>query len=224
MLHPSRANVEDGYREKGLRRRLVETVKGKGIANLSVLNAIGTVPRHAFFEKAFIEHAYQDKAFPIGAGQTISQPYTVAMQTELINPRPGMKVLEIGTGSGYQCAILCQLGIKVYTIEYQKMLYERTKVLLERMGYKPEVIMAGDGSGGMPNRAPFDGILVTAGAPTIPDVLVKQLAIGGALVIPVGDTGTQTMVRITRISDTETKREEFGTFRFVPLLGKQGWK
>lgn len=203
---------------------MVETIKGKGIANESVLDAIGTVPRHAFFEKAFIEHAYQDKAFPIGAGQTISQPYTVARQTELINPRPGMKVLEIGTGSGYQCAILCQLGIRVFTIEYQRLLYDRTRVLLERMGYRPEVILCGDGSGGMPAHSPFDGILVTAGAPTVPEVLIKQLSIGGALVIPVGDNDTQTMVRITRTSATESHREEFGAFRFVPLRGRQGWK
>lgn len=202
----------------------METLKGKGVTNPEVLNAIGTVPRHAFFEKAFIEHAYQDKAFPIGAGQTISQPYTVARQTELIHPRKGMKVLEIGTGSGYQCAILCQLGLKVYTIEYQRLLYDRTCVLLDRMGYRPEVILCGDGSGGMPSRAPFDGIIVTAGAPGVPEVLVKQLSIGGALVIPVGDNETQTMVRITRTSATETVREEFGAFRFVPLRGSQGWK
>ena len=203
---------------------MVETIRTKGITHPEVLKAIGSVPRHAFFEKAFIEHAYQDKAFPIGAGQTISQPYTVARQTELIRPRPGMKVLEIGTGSGYQCAILCELGIRVFTIEYQKLLYDRTRLLLDRLGYRPEVFLCGDGSAGMPRHAPFDGILVTAGAPTVPDELVKQLSIGGALVIPVGDNDTQTMVRITRTSATEVQREDFGAFRFVPLRGKQGWK
>jgi protein-L-isoaspartate(D-aspartate) O-methyltransferase len=224
MLNPLRTNLIEGYRERGLRRRLVEELKAKGIANASVLAAIGTVKRHAFFEEAFITHAYQDKAFPIGAGQTISQPYTVARQTELIEPRAGMRVLEIGTGSGYQCAVLCELGIAVYTVEYQGELARRAKVLLERMGYKPVVALHGDGSGGMLQHAPFDAILVTAGAPAVPSVLTAQLAPGGRLVIPVGDLATQTMVRITKLADGTLKEERLGGFRFVPLKGKEGWK
>ncbi|MCB0496432.1 MAG: protein-L-isoaspartate(D-aspartate) O-methyltransferase [Cyclobacteriaceae bacterium] len=214
--------MEDSYKARGLRKKLVRIIIEKGIKNQKVLDAIGKVPRHFFFDNAFIEHAYQDKAFPIGEGQTISQPYTVAFQTELLDPKPGDKVLEIGTGSGYQAIILLELGVKLFSMEYNKVLYDRTKKKLPEMGYRP-IMKHGDGSLGWPLHAPFNGILVTAGAPVVPDALKEQLAIGGRLIIPVGDTAKQKMLRITRISDKEYQTEEFDYFAFVPLLGKQGW-
>ncbi len=213
---------EDNYKHKGMRRALVKLIESKGIQDPQVLRAIGTVPRHVFFEKAFLEHAYQDKAFPIGEGQTISQPYTVARQTELLEIKPGDKVLEIGTGSGYQACVLLEMGAKVYTIEYIEKLYRRTSQLLPRMGYQPSFHL-GDGSMGLPAYAPYHKIIVTAGAPSLPDTLIKQLAIGGMLVIPIGDNNTQSMVRITKISETELEKEDFGYFSFVPLVGKKGW-
>ena len=202
---------------------MVATIREKGIKSESVLAAVAKVPRHFFFDNAFLEHAYQDKAFPIGEGQTISQPYTVAFQTELLEVKQDKKILEIGTGSGYQACILLELGARVYTIEYNKKLYERTKVFLPKMGYKP-VFKQGDGSLGWPIHAPYDGIIVTAGAPVIPETLKEQLAIGGILVIPVGNSERQLMYKIIRISETEFKTEEFDYFAFVPLLGKEGWK
>lgn len=224
MLDPHRAqNLEDGFRERGLRRLLVNELKVKGIVNAEVLAAIGSIPRHAFFERAFIQHAYQDKAFPIGRGQTISQPYTVARQTELLEAKAGDRILEIGTGSGYQCAVLCHLGYQVHSIEYQQELHLRARHLLASLGYKPATLLHGDGSQGLAGKAPYAGIIVTAGAPGVPEILVKQLQPGGKLVIPVGDTATQTMLRITRLADGSTKQEEFGAFRFVPLRGSQGW-
>jgi protein-L-isoaspartate(D-aspartate) O-methyltransferase len=215
--------MEDSYKHRGLRNRLIATVRNKGIKDEAVLAAMGKVPRHFFFDNAFLEHAYQDKAFPIGEGQTISQPYTVAFQTDLLGLKPGKKVLEIGTGSGYQACILLELGAKVYTIEYNKKLYERTKSFLPKMGYKP-IFKHGDGSLGWSIHAPYDGILVTAGAPVIPDTLKEQLSIGGILVIPVGDNERQLMYKITRLGETEYKTEEFDYFAFVPLLGKEGWR
>lgn len=215
--------MEDSYRHKGLRRSLVKTLKGKGIQSPAVLDAIGKVPRHFFFEKAFIDHAYQDKAFPIGEGQTISQPYTVAFQTELLELKPGDTVLEIGTGSGYQACILLEMGAKVFTIEYNKVLFERTKEFLPKMGYRPRFFY-GDGSKGLPAFAPFDKIIVTAGAPVVPKALIEQLKEGGKLVIPVGDDRIQRMVRITKKEDNKLIKEEFDNFSFVPLLGKHGWK
>jgi protein-L-isoaspartate(D-aspartate) O-methyltransferase len=214
--------MEDSYKHRGLRNRLIATVKRKGIKSEAVLAAMSKVPRHFFFDNAFLEHAYQDKAFPIGEGQTISQPYTVAFQSELLEAAQGKKILEIGTGSGYQACILVELGAKVFTIEYNKKLYERTKTFLPKMGYKP-VFKHGDGSLGWPIHAPYDGIIVTAGAPIIPDTLKEQLAIGGILVIPVGNNERQLMYKITRISETEFKTEEYDYFAFVPLLGKEGW-
>lgn len=215
--------MEDSYRHKGLRRSLVKTLKGKGIQNPAVLDAIGKVPRHFFFEKAFIDHAYQDKAFPIGEGQTISQPYTVAFQTELLELEPGDTVLEIGTGSGYQACILLEMGAKVFTIEYNKVLFDRTKDFLPKMGYRPRFFW-GDGSKGLPAFAPYDKIIVTAGAPVVPKALIEQLKENGKLVIPVGDDRVQRMVRITKKQDHKLIKEEFDNFSFVPLLGKHGWK
>jgi protein-L-isoaspartate(D-aspartate) O-methyltransferase len=208
--------MTDTYRHQGMRRRLVEEVKQKGIILQGVLDAIGTIPRHLFLDSSFVEFAYQDKPFPIGSGQTISQPYTVAFMTELLELRPGHKVLEIGTGSGYQACVLLEMKAKVYTIERQRQLYERTKAFLPSIGYKPRFFY-GDGYKGLPAFMPFDGIIVTAGAPEIPDALLTQLAIGGRLVIPVGENA-QTMIRITRTGEHEYHREEHGTFRFVPLL------
>lgn len=218
-----RQQMEDSYKHRGLRNRLITTVRQKGIKSEAVLAALAKVPRHFFFDNAFLEHAYQDKAFPIGEGQTISQPYTVAFQTELLEVQQGAKILEIGTGSGYQACILLELGAKVFTIEYNKKLYERTKDFLPKMGYKP-IFKHGDGSLGWPIHAPYQGIIVTAGAPVVPDTLKEQLAIGGILVIPVGNNERQLMYKITRLTESEYKTEEFDYFAFVPLLGKEGWK
>lgn len=215
--------MEDSYKARGLRRKLVKIIKRKGIDNLKVIDAISKVPRHFFFDDAFIEHAYQDKAFPIGEGQTISQPYTVAFQSQLLDPGIDDKILEIGTGSGYQACILLEMGVKLFSIEYNKALYDKTKKMLPFMGYRP-VLKYGDGSLGWPIQAPFDGILVTAGAPVIPDALLEQLKIGGKLVIPVGDNTMQKMLLITRNTESDYVTKEFDNFSFVPLLGKQGWK
>jgi protein-L-isoaspartate(D-aspartate) O-methyltransferase len=213
---------EDNYKHRGLRNRLVKILEKKGISDPAVLAAIGKVPRHLFFDNALLDHAYQDKAFPIGEGQTISQPYTVAFQTEKLEIRPGDRVLEIGTGSGYQACILLELGAKVYSIEYNRKLYEIARVFLPRIGYRP-FFFYGDGSKGLPSRAPFDKILVTAGAPVIPMALTDQLADGGILVIPVGNREKQRMVRIRRKGNSLIK-EEFDNFAFVPLLGEEGWE
>ncbi|MBL7839896.1 MAG: protein-L-isoaspartate(D-aspartate) O-methyltransferase [Cyclobacteriaceae bacterium] len=212
---------EDNYRQRGLRNKLVKTLEKKGISDPNVLKAIGKVPRHVFFETALLDHAYQDKAFPIGEGQTISQPYTVAFQTEKLEIKPGDKVLEIGTGSGYQACILLELGAKVYTIEYNKKLYDRTKVLLPKLGYSP-YFFHGDGSKGLPAKAPYNKIIVTAGAPVVPKSLTDQLADNGILIIPVGNRDKQVMLRITKKKD-QLITEEFENFAFVPLLGKEGW-
>ncbi|HNP96440.1 MAG TPA: protein-L-isoaspartate(D-aspartate) O-methyltransferase [Cyclobacteriaceae bacterium] len=214
--------VKDDYKQRGLRNKLVKKLRLKGIQDERVLEAIGRVPRHAFFDDALLIHAYEDKAFPIGEGQTISQPYTVAFQTEKLMVKPGDKVLEIGTGSGYQACILLEMGANVYTIEYNRVLFERTRAFLPKLGYSPYFAF-GDGSKGMPSKAPFDKILVTAGAPVIPEDLIKQLKEGGILVIPVGDRERQKMVRIT-LKNGKPVRDEFDNFAFVPLLGDQGWK
>lgn len=214
--------TEDNYKQRGLRNKLVKKLREKGISNDAVLAAIGKVPRHAFFDDALLNHAYEDKAFPIGEGQTISQPYTVAFQTEKLNIKPGDKVLEIGTGSGYQAAILIELGAKVYTIEYNRKLFERTRDFLPGLGYKP-FFFYGDGSKGIPAKAPYDKIIVTAGAPVVPTALTDQLNEGGVLIIPVGDRESQKMLRITK-TNGKLKKEKFDNFAFVPLLGEQGWK
>ncbi|PSR57065.1 protein-L-isoaspartate O-methyltransferase [Adhaeribacter arboris] len=212
----------DSYRHKGMRKVLVKLLKEKGIKDERVLQAIATVPRHFFFEKMFLEHAYQDKAFPIGEGQTISQPYTVAYQTELLQLKPSDTVLEIGTGSGYQCCVLLQITPHVYTIEYNEVLFRKALQFFKQMNLHPHTYL-GDGSEGLPQEAPFDKILVTAGAPVIPKSLLEQLKVGGALVIPVGDEQSQKMVRVVRETPDEFTREVFDNFKFVPLLGKSGW-
>jgi protein-L-isoaspartate(D-aspartate) O-methyltransferase len=214
--------VEDNYKQRGLRNKLVKKLRLKGIVDEAVLAAVGKVPRHAFFEDAFLSHAYEDKAFPIGEGQTISQPYTVAFQSEKLEVKPGKKILEIGTGSGYQAAILLELGATVYTIEYNRKLYEHTKEFLPQLGYRPYFIH-GDGSKGYPSRAPYDGIIVTAGAPGIPEALVEQLNENGILILPVGDRDKQKMVKLVKRKG-KIYKEEFDNFAFVPLLGEQGWK
>lgn len=212
----------DNYREKGARKRLVATLKSKGIEDKAVLDAIGKVPRHYFFDETFWVQAYKDIAFPIGDGQTISQPYTVAYQTQLLHVQRGDKVLEIGTGSGYQTCILLELGAEVYTIERQENLYGRAIKVLPYMGYQPNFFL-GDGSQGIPEHAPYDKILVTAGAPFVPDTLVAQMRVGGLLVIPVGDEKEQKMVSIIKVDEDNYERIELDTFRFVPLVGEQAW-
>jgi protein-L-isoaspartate(D-aspartate) O-methyltransferase len=214
--------IDDNYRQRGLRNNLVKKLRLKGILDESVLMAIGKVPRHVFFDNALLNHAYEDKAFPIGEGQTISQPYTVAFQTEKLEIKPGDKVLEIGTGSGYQAAVLLELGAKVYTIEFQKKLYEHTKDFLPQLGYKP-FFFFGDGSKGIPAKAPYNKIIVTAGAPVVPAALTDQLAEGGILIIPVGDRAKQQMVRIKK-QNGKLLKEAYDDFAFVPLLGEQGWR
>ncbi len=214
---------EDTYRHKGLRRRLAQMVKHKGIKDERIIKAIERVPRHYFFDKALLEHAYQDKAFPIGEGQTISQPYTVAFQTQLLDVAKGDKVLEIGTGSGYQACILLELGAEVYTIEFIKPLYEKTKKFLPKIGYKPHFYF-GDGTKGLPSQAPFDKIIVTAAAPEIPKPLLDQLKAGGILVIPVGDSKLQKMMKVIKKEEDKIEKEPHDLFSFVPLVGEHGWK
>ena len=208
----------DTYRHKGLRKLLVETIERKGIADPAVLTAIENVPRHFFFDSSFLEFAYEDKPFPIGAGQTISQPYTVAFQTELLQVRKGDKVLEIGTGSGYQACILAEMGAKVFSIERQKSLFEKTSKLIPKLGYARIKTFYGDGYKGLPAFAPFDRIIITAAAPYIPDPLLEQLKPGGIMVIPVGPDDVQTMTTVTKMADGTFKRREHGAFRFVPML------
>lgn len=200
-----------------MRRRLVEELKSKGITDDKVLKAVMNVPRHVYMDNAFLHFAYEDTAFPIGAGQTISQPYTVAFQTQLLELKPRQKILEIGTGSGYQSAVLCEMGVKVFTIERQKELYEKSIVLLKKLGYNARVFY-GDGYKGLPPFAPFDGILVTCGAPYIPEDLLNQLKPGGRLVIPVGEGESQLMKRLIKQEDGSISEEEYGVFKFVPMI------
>jgi len=200
-----------------MRQQLVEILINKGIKNEKILKAIGKIPRHLFMDSGFIDHAYQDKAFPIGADQTISQPYTVAFQSELLQLEPGDKVLEIGTGSGYQCAVLIELGAKVYSIERQQELFKKTSKFLPKIGYRAKKLIFGDGYNGLPEQAPFKSIIVTAGAPFVPNPLLSQLEIGGRLVIPIGDD-VQVMTLFIRKGPKDFEKHEFGEFRFVPLL------
>tara|TARA_B110000003_G_scaffold275950_1_gene320157 strand:+ start:3620 stop:4261 length:642 start_codon:yes stop_codon:yes gene_type:complete len=209
--------LQDTFTHKGKRKQLVEALVKKGIINKEVIRAIGVIPRHLFMDSGFIDHAYIDKAFPIGAEQTISQPFTVARQTELLNIEKGAKVLEIGTGSGFQTAVLIEMGMHVFSIERQNELFKKTKLFLPKLGYRPKKLIFGDGYKGLKTEAPFDGIVVTAGAPFVPKPLLSQLKIGGRLVIPIGSEN-QIMTLITRVSMTKFKKEEFGEFRFVPLL------
>lgn len=209
--------MEDNFRHQGKRKLLVEKLKEKGIEDNAVMNAILQIPRHLFLDSSFEDHAYQDKAFPIAAGQTISQPFTVAFQTQLLALKKGEKVLEIGTGSGYQTAVLCKMGAKVYTIERQHELYKKTNLFLKKIGFRPKYASFGDGYQGLKEYAPYDKILVTAGAPFIPKPLMAQLKVGGKLIIPVGED-PQIMTVLIRKSQKNFEKETYGEFRFVPLL------
>ncbi|MDA9374264.1 protein-L-isoaspartate(D-aspartate) O-methyltransferase [Flavobacteriaceae bacterium] len=204
-------------KHQGLRNILAKTLQEKGIVDTNVLDAIRQVPRHLFLDSSFESHAYLNKAFPIGADQTISHPYTVAFQTELLQLKKGDKILEIGTGSGYQTAILLALGVQVYTIERQLELFKKTQIFFKKAGYRPKQHLFGDGYIGLETAAPFDGIIVTAGAPFVPKPLLEQLKIGGYLVIPVGDK-EQEMTRYKRVSELKFERQTYGSFKFVPLL------
>ena len=215
--------VEDNYRHKGLRKQLVDLLRTKGITDEAVLSAINEVPRHIFLDSSFVELAYQDKAFPIGSGQTISQPHTVAFQTQLLQVERGMKVLEIWTGSGYQACVLAAMGAKVFTIERQRNLFFKTKEILDQLPFRVKTFL-GDGFDGLPTYAPFDRIIITAGAPNIPENLVEQLKTGGLMVIPLDDSENegQTMMRITKLEDGTLGKEAFGEFKFVPMLKEIG--
>lgn len=209
--------MKDSYKHQGKRKQLLEKLKDKGISDGAVLNAINRIPRHLFMESSFEDFAYQDKAFPIAEGQTISQPFTVAFQTQLLEVKKGDKILEIGTGSGYQTAVLCELDAQVYSIERQQKLFKTTKRFLDKLGYRPKYLSFGDGYKGLPDYAPFDKILVTAGAPYVPKPLMAQLKIGGRLVIPVGED-PQIMTLFVRTAKDKFDKHTYGEFRFVPLL------
>jgi len=211
MLH------KDLPKHQGMRRRLVEALRAKGIKDELVLAAINKVPRHLFLDAAFEAHAYQDKAFPIGAAQTISHPFTVAFQTALMQLKPNHKILEIGTGSGYQTAVLCEMGVQIFSIERQHELFKSTKKLLPKLNYRPKQLIFGDGYKGLPIEAPFDSIIVTAGAPYLPKTLLGQLKIGGRLIIPIGND-PQIMHLYVRNDEKTFSKQEFGEFRFVPML------
>ncbi|WP_115869252.1 protein-L-isoaspartate(D-aspartate) O-methyltransferase [Marinoscillum furvescens] len=206
-----------------MRKQLVKEIAAKGIRDERILKAMLKLPRHFFFDEIFVTHAYEDKAFPIGEGQTISQPYTVAFQTELLEIQSGDKILEIGTGSGYQASILLELGAEVHTIEYNRVLHDRTRQFLPQLGYRPH-FYHGDGSKGLPQQAPYDGIIVTAGAPSLPEDLVRQLKVGGKLVIPVGNNKSQVMYKLTKVAPNKISKKTFKNFSFVPLRGEKGWK
>lgn len=209
--------MKDTNKHQGLRNQLAKLLEEKGITDKNVLEAIKKIPRHLFLNSSFEDFAYQDKAFPIAAGQTISQPYTVAFQSQLLEVKKDQKILEIGTGSGYQTAVLCLLGAKVYSVERQNELFKTTSLLLPKLGIRPKHLSFGDGYKGLPNYAPFDSIIVTAGAPIIPQPLMAQLKIGGRLVIPLGEN-EQVMTLLIRKNETQFEKHEFGDFRFVPLL------
>ena len=210
----------DTHKHQGKRRLLAQTLAEKGIVDTRVLSAMEQVPRHFFLDSSFEEHAYQDKAFPIGCDQTISHPYTVAFQTQLLGLSPGDKVLEIGTGSGYQTAVLVHMKLQVYSIERQSILFKKAQLILPKMRLAPKKIIFGDGFLGYPEAAPYQGIIVTAGAPDVPKTLMAQLAIGGKLVIPVGE-GTQEMTVLTRVDEKSFERETHGQFAFVPMLAQK---
>lgn len=218
-LLPVMRPVEDTYRHKGLRKKLVDIVRGKGITDEKVLQAIGNIPRHYFLDSAFDELAYADRAFPIGEGQTISQPYTVAYQTQLLEIKPFDKVLEIGTGSAYQAVVLAEIGVQVYTIERQKKLFDQNKTFGFLKKYPSIKFFYGDGYEGLPTYGPFDKVLITAAAPGIPQKLIDQLKSGGMMVIPVGGGDVQQMMRITKLPGGALKEEVFDNFSFVPMLG-----
>ena len=215
--------LEDSYRHKGMRQQLVNTLRDGGFKDEAILSAINEVPRHVFLDSSFVEFAYADQAFPIGSGQTISQPSTVAFQTYLLEVERGMKVLEIGTGSGYQACVLAALGAKVFTIERQRNLYFKTKEILEQLPYRVKCFL-GDGYEGLPNYQPFDRVIITAGAPVLPPKLIDQLKTGGMMVIPMDNPNGegQTMMRFTKMEDGTLKRESFGDYKFVPMLTGTG--
>lgn len=217
ILYANLESLKDTPKHQGLRNQLVKLIAQKGIKSKEVLEAMTRIPRHLFMDSALEAHAYEDKAFPIASNQTISQPYTVAFQTELLELKKDDKILEVGTGSGYQTAVLIEIGVKVYTIERQNELYKIAKRFLPKLGYRSKYMSFGDGYKGLPEYAPFDGIIVTAGAPIVPKDLLSQLKIGGKLVIPVGES-IQIMTVITRKSKTAFSKKEYGEFRFVPLL------
>ena len=209
--------MKDSFRHQGLRKQLVQHLESKGIKNIDVLSAINSIPRHQFLDTAFVNFAYQDKAFPIGSGQTISQPYTVAFQSQLLELNPYDKVLEVGTGSGYQAAVLTLLDADVYTIERQRDLFNKTKIFLPKLGYNCRFVY-GDGYKGLPKFAPFDKIIITCGAPCVPEDLVAQLKVGGRMVAPIGEGDIQVMHLIEKLSETETRITTHGEFSFVPML------
>lgn len=209
--------LKDTYRHKGLRKKLVDLLREKGIDDERVLDAVNRVPRHLFMDNAFVNFAYKDQAFPIGADQTISQPYTVAYQTQLLEVKPKEKVLEIGTGSGYQCSVLMELEAKVFSIERHRSLHLNAKRMLNDLGYFPKLFF-GDGYKGLPAFAPFDKIIITAAAPHVPEDLKKQLKVEGMIVVPLGEGGSQKMQRLIKKSDTEFEVEVYGDFSFVPML------
>jgi len=209
---------EDSYRHKGLRKKLIESIKEKGITDENVLDAMMTIPRHYFMDTALEHIAYQDRAFPIGEGQTISQPYTVAYQTQLLQVRPHEKVLEIGTGSAYQAIVLAEMTASVFTIERQRKLYDQNKLFILKTRYPGIKFFYGDGFEGLPTYAPFDKIIITAAAPFIPPKLIEQLKTGGKMVIPLDDNGSQKMMRITKNEVGTLDEETFSNFSFVPML------
>lgn len=215
--------MKDNYIHQGKRKRLIENLKRKNITDLKVLQAIERLPRHYFLEPIFEHHAYEDKPFSIGEGQTISQPYTVAFQSQLLNIQPSDKILEIGTGSGYQASILYLLSKNIYSIEQNKLLYHKTKKLLQNKFNFDINLFHGDGTLGLKKHAPYDKIIVTAGAPYISEKLTEQLKPNGVLVIPVGAKDTQQMIRVTKSIDKTLKYEKFSDFSFVPLIGENGW-
>jgi protein-L-isoaspartate(D-aspartate) O-methyltransferase len=212
--------MKDTFRHKGLRQILVDELIGKGISDQSVLSMINEIPRHLFMDNAFVQFAYKDKAFPIGSGQTISQPYTVAFQTELLQLNPYEKVLEVGTGSGYQAAVLIGMESNVYTIERQKELFTKTKDFLPKLGYNCNFYY-GDGYKGLDKFSPFDKIIITCGAPNIPEGLIKQLKVGGRMVAPIGNGDVQVMHLIEKLSETEIRTTTHGEFSFVPMLNNK---
>lgn len=217
LPNKSQPKLKDTAKHQGLRNQLAKLLEEKGITDKAVLDAIRKIPRHLFLNSSFEDFAYQDKAFPIAAGQTISQPYTVAFQSQLLQVKKEDKILEIGTGSGYQTAVLVSMGAKVYSVERQNELFKITSALLPKLGIRPKHLSFGDGYKGLPNYAPFDSIIVTAGAPIIPKPLMAQLKIGGRLVIPLGEN-EQVMTMLIRKNETQFEKHEFGEFRFVPLL------
>jgi protein-L-isoaspartate(D-aspartate) O-methyltransferase len=217
-----KSTLNDSFKHQGLRKQMILSLSANGITDNKVLEAMSKIPRHIFLDAAFENHAYEDKAFRIGAGQTISAPSTVANQSQLLALNKGDKVLEIGTGSAYQTAVLCEMGAKVFSIERQKELFDKATLMIKKLGYSPRLFY-GDGYKGQPAFAPFDRIIITCGAPYIPMDLVDQLKVGGRMIIPVGEN-SQTMTVITKLDDQRLIKEEFGVYKFVPMLTNKAWR